>query len=63
MKVPWVEALATKRAEEARLKKGAKTGPETSGKASETTPKVEVDLTPKKMSDSYFRTVSQCLCL
>ncbi|EEP80740.1 conserved hypothetical protein [Uncinocarpus reesii 1704] len=50
VKVPWVEALAKKRAEESQLNKAKEKaeGVVSSGKA---------DMTPKRMSDSYFRTI------
>ena len=56
VKVPWVEALAKKREEEARLRKMGERGGEKLTRERDST--VKVDLTPKKMSDTYFRTVS-----
>jgi hypothetical protein len=55
VKTPWVEALAQKRAEEdaaARTSTGAATNA-----PKPTSPTPELDLTPRKMKDSYYRTV------
>ncbi|WEW55509.1 hypothetical protein PRK78_000940 [Emydomyces testavorans] len=54
VKVPWIEALRGKREEEAR---GKESGGEGAEKEGEEEVVVEVDLTPKKMGDSYFRTI------
>jgi acyl-coenzyme A thioesterase 9 len=55
VKTPWVEALAQKRAEEEAAAQASSGAAKNAPKA--TSPTLTLDLTPRRMKDSYYRTV------